>query len=210
MSKPITWTNDQIRLGDLKAWEHNPRYSTEKQAERITDSHRMFGQVDLIAIDAVNSVLNGHQRLSVWLAEYGADYVVDVRRCSRELEDDERQALTTLLHVGAVGSFNWDILSGWDADILQGFGFDEDLLKGWQKDTFALGDLLASGELIFRGDTNYKSGSSPWERIGEAMDGVLFKFGEIETKLPQNVYIDFLARIPETNILQFICNILAK
>src|SRR3972149_3898453 len=144
MSKPITWTNDQICLGALKPWENNPRYSTEQQAERISDSHRMFGQVETIAIGPDGSVYNGHERLSAWLAEYGPDYVVDVRRCSRKLKDDERQALTAMLHAGAVGSWDFDTLANWDSDILQGFGFDEDLLKGWQRDTFALGDLLAS------------------------------------------------------------------
>lgn len=140
----IVWKNDTIKLGDLQPWEHNPRYSTEKQAERIADSHRLFGQVETIAIGPNGEVLNGHQRLSAWLAEYGADYKVDVRRASRTLDDRERQALTAMLHAGAVGSWDWDSLANWDVDILQGFGFDEDLLKDWQRDTFALGDLLAS------------------------------------------------------------------
>jgi site-specific DNA-methyltransferase (adenine-specific)/site-specific DNA-methyltransferase (cytosine-N4-specific) len=140
----IKWTNDKIRLGDLDLWEHNPRYSTEAQGERITDSHRMFGQVETIAIGPDGEVFNGHQRVGAWIKEYGPDYEVDVRRASRKLDDQERQALTAMLHAGAVGSWDWDSLANWDADILQGFGFDEDLLKTWQTDSFALGDLLGS------------------------------------------------------------------
>lgn len=140
----IKWTNDKVKLGDLQPWEYNPRHSTEKQAERITESERLFGQVETLAIGPDNECYNGHQRLGAWLAEYGPDFEIEVRRSSRKLDDQERQALTVVLHAGAVGSWDWDTLASWDTDILQGFGFDEDLLKGWQQDTFALGDLLAS------------------------------------------------------------------
>ena len=140
----IKWTNDRIRLGDLQPWEHNPRQSTDKQAERIADSHRLFGQVETIAIDPDGKVLNGHQRLSSWLAEYGPDFEADVRRCNRKLDTEERQALTAMLHAGAVGSWDWDALSGWDVEILQGFGFDEDLVTEWHRDAFSLGEWLVS------------------------------------------------------------------
>src|SRR3972149_5421213 len=182
MSKPITWTNDQICLGALKPWENNPRYSTEQQAERISDSHRMFGQVETIAIGPDGSVYNGHERLSAWLAEYGPDYVVDVRRCSRKLKDDERQALTAMLHAGAVGSWDFDTLANWDSDILQGFGFDEDLLKGWQKDTFALGDLLASedggGEGSKPDDTELIDKAEELQQKWQVQQGDIFQMGE--------------------------------
>jgi len=140
----IIWTNTTVKLGELKPWEYNPRYSTETDADRIAESHRLFGQVETFAIDPDGNVLNGHQRLSSWLAEYGENYEVDVRQASRALKDEERQALTVMLHVGATGKWDFEALANWDSDILQGFGFDEELLKSWQRDTFALGDLLGS------------------------------------------------------------------
>lgn len=140
----IKWANDTVKLSVLEPWLNNPRYSTEAQVERITDSHRMFGQVEIFAVGPNNELYNGHQRLSAWLAEYGPDFEVDVRRSSRPLDEAEKQALTAMLHAGAIGSWDWDTLANWDADILKDFGFDEDLLKSWQTDTFALGDLLAS------------------------------------------------------------------
>lgn len=119
------WVNDNIRLGDIDPWEYNPRLSTKKQAERIVQSHNDFGQVDVFAVGPRNEagkypLYNGHQRHSAWLAEFGPDYMVDVRRCSRELTTEERQALTGYLHSGAVGSWNWDILPSIDQDILGG------------------------------------------------------------------------------------------
>ena len=69
---------------------------------------------------------------------------MDARRCSRELTDEERRALVVTLHAGAVGSWDWDSLSGWDAGLLQEWGFDGDTLTNWQKDVTALGTMLQS------------------------------------------------------------------
>ena len=48
------------------------------------------------------------------------------------------------LHAGAVGSWDWDALSGWDAGELQEWGFDGDTLTNWQKDVTALDAFLES------------------------------------------------------------------
>lgn len=185
----IIWTNDIIKLGDVDLWEYNPRFSTEEQAKRIVDSHRMFGQVDLIAVGPKNDngkypCYNGHQRVNSWLAEYGPDYEIDVRRASRMLTDEERQALTVMLHVGATGSWDWESLVSWDSDILQGFGFDEDLLKNWQKDSFALGDFL---EILSEfGDTsvdrNGQGVSSTWGQVNSSKR-IKCIVGDIETSI---------------------------
>ena len=40
----LTWENVTVKLGDLKPWERNPRFSTKAQAQRILDSFEKFGQ----------------------------------------------------------------------------------------------------------------------------------------------------------------------
>jgi DNA modification methylase len=138
----ITWTNDKVKLGDLKPWADNPRMSTKAQARRILKSFDDFGQVQPVAIDPDNGVLDGHQRLSALLTIHGAGYEIDARRASRPLSDDERRALIAALHLGAVGSFDWNKLSGWDADLLKGWGADAETLKAWNNDANNLKEFL--------------------------------------------------------------------
>ena len=133
----ITWQPCTVKLSDLRPWADNPRMSTKKQAQRLLDSWTRFGQVQAIAIGPDNEVYDGHQRLSALLTVHGNGYTVDARRCSRALSDEERRALVVTLHAGAVGSWDWDALSGWDAGELQQWGFDGDTLTNWQKDVTA-------------------------------------------------------------------------
>lgn len=152
MSEPITWTNGRLRIGDLEPREDNPRQSTKKQVARIKQSVNDFGQVDILAVGPQNDkgkypLYNGHQRYYAWLDEFGPDYMVDVRISNRPLKTEEWQALTITLHAGATGGWDWDKLPSIDTDILEGFGLlDADLLKGWQQDYFALGEMLAASE----------------------------------------------------------------
>ena len=140
----ITWQPCTVKLSDLRPWADNPRMSTKKQAQRLLDSWKRFGQVQAIAIGPDNEVYDGHQRLSALLTVHGNGYTVDARRCSRALSDEERRALVVTLHAGAVGSWDWDALSGWDAGELQQWGFDGDTLTNWQKDVTALGAMLSA------------------------------------------------------------------
>ena len=140
----VTWANCQVTLGELQPWADNPRLSSKRQAQRILDSWRKFGQVKTVAIGPSNEVYDGHQRLSALLTVHGPSYQVDARRCSRALSDEERRALVVTLHAGAVGSWDWDALSGWDAGELQQWGFDGDTLTNWQKDVTALGAMLSA------------------------------------------------------------------
>jgi DNA modification methylase len=91
-------------------------------------------------------VYDGHQRLSALLVIHGAGYELDARQASRELSDTERRELVVSLHAGAVGSWDWDRVSSWDASELQGWGMDKDLLSGWGQDYSNLKELLRSEE----------------------------------------------------------------
>lgn len=142
----IIWTNTTIKLGDLNPWTHNPRQSTKKQARKLLQSWEKFGQVQTIAIDPDGNVLDGHQRLSALLTVYGNGYTVDARQSNRALTEQERKELVITLHAGAVGAWDWDSLSGWDAPDLLEWGFDADTLSDWKRDVGALVNLLGSEE----------------------------------------------------------------
>ena len=140
----LSWTNIKVRLGDLKPWAQNPKYSTKAQAQRILDSFRKFGQVQTVAIGPGCEVYDGHQRLSALLTLHGSDYELDARQSNRALTDQERKELVITLHTAAVGSYDWEaIANGWASpDELQGWGMDKDTLKGWNNDANNLKELL--------------------------------------------------------------------
>jgi DNA modification methylase len=69
---------------------------------------------------------------------------VDARQCSRLLTDEERKRLTVYLHAGAVGSWDWDTISSWDAPELIAWGMDDPVLRDWKRDVTALDALLKS------------------------------------------------------------------
>lgn len=147
MTEQITWTNDTAALGDLVPWERNPKRISRTHAARLLEYWQRIGQFQTIAIGPSGEVYDGHQRLSVLLAANGKGYRVDVRRSSRPLTDKEREELVIAAHVGTTGSFDWDALSGWDADELQGWGFDAELLADWNTGAAALATMLEAALL---------------------------------------------------------------
>lgn len=123
----MNWTNEKRQLRELVPWEKNPRQINKDQARRLRQSLGEFGQVLPICIDPNNTIIDGHQRNSVWsLAdEYGPKYTVDVRVASRELSDKEQQKLTIFLEK-AKGDWNFDTMAKFfEVDDLLDWGFDE-------------------------------------------------------------------------------------
>jgi hypothetical protein len=140
----IIWTNVRVRLGDLKPWASNPRQSSKAQARRLLASFEKFGQVQTVAIDPDCNVLDGHQRLSALLTIHGDGYELDARQSNRALTDAERRELVVSLHAGAVGSWDWNAISGWNSEELQSWGMDGDLLRNWNLDALNLREMIES------------------------------------------------------------------
>jgi hypothetical protein len=140
----ITWRNVTVTLGDLKPWTDNPRMSTKAQAKRLLQSFDKFGQVQTVAIDPDCNVLDGHQRLSALLTIHGNKYELDARQSNRPLTDAERRELVVSLHAGAVGSWDWNAISGWNSEELQSWGMDGDALRQWNLDALNLREMIES------------------------------------------------------------------
>lgn len=125
--EPITWTNITIKLGNLIPWPRNPRLIFEEEAKRLVKSYKEFNQSETILIepgdDGHYGLLNGHQRLKVWGAEFGPELEVACRLASRRLTEKEKEKLTIYLHKGTVGRFDMDLLSGWETEELIDWGF---------------------------------------------------------------------------------------
>jgi len=138
----ITWTNDTRKLSDLVPWERNPKRISKTHAARLLELWERLGQFQTIAIGPSGEVYDGHQRLSVLKAAHGGKYEVQALQSSRALTEKEREELTVAAHVGTVGQFDWDALSGWDVGDLQQWGFDTETLANWQTDIGALRTML--------------------------------------------------------------------
>lgn len=139
-----TWQPVTVRLADLTPWERNPKRISKSHASRLLDLWQRLGQFQTIAIGPAGEVYDGHQRLSVLKAKHGTGYEVQALQSSRALTEQEREELTIAAHSGTTGTWDWDALSGWDADNLQQWGFDGETLQNWQADIGALGAMLAS------------------------------------------------------------------
>lgn len=126
----LTWKNEQRRLGELLPQDNNPRFLGTDERERLSNSWRLYGQVETMAISPEGLIYNGHQRYALLLEQHGPDFVVDVRVSSRPLATEEWQELTVLLHDGTVG--NWDIekMAEWGVEVSE--------LAGWGIDPYAL------------------------------------------------------------------------
>jgi hypothetical protein len=194
-----TWSNSTRKLSELKAWAQNPRQIDIAGAEALELSLIKFGQVETIAIEPDNTIVDGHQRENVWMAseKFGPDYEVRVSVCSRQLTEAERKGIILALHKGAVGEFDMDALANlYDVDELLAGGFSE---KELQLSGFDVIDHLGED----------KSGASPWDRMsGDSADGVLFTFGEITCRVDKSVYDAFLSNCPNDDIAGYIAGII--
>jgi DNA modification methylase len=173
----LVWTNVTVKLGDLKPWSDNPRMSSKAQAKRLLASFDKFGQVQTVAVDPQLSVLDGHQRLSALLTIHGAEYAIDARQSSRPLSEQERKELVISLHAGAVGGWDWDKVSAWDAGDLKGWGMDGDLLKSWNNDTNNLKELLKSEQPTTDAEVDTDRAAELLEKWG-VVTGDLWQIGE--------------------------------
>ena len=140
----VTWTPTTIPLRALTPWERNPKRISKTHAARLLELWDELGQFQTIAIGPAGEVYDGHQRLSVLLAAHGGKYEVQALQASRALTEKERERVTIAAHVGTVGQFNWEDLSGWDAGDLQSWGFDTETLAGWNLDAMNLREMINS------------------------------------------------------------------
>jgi len=152
----------------MKFFDHNPRKISKKQFEQLSTDLEYFGDLGGIVHD-LNSdqVISGNQRCRVLDLDKIQPVITEqfdtptrtgtVARGYIEWRGEQfsyravrwtpEQCLAANIKANLDGG-SWDFseLANWglDADTLTGFGFDEDLLKEWQQDTFALGDMLAA------------------------------------------------------------------
>ncbi|MDQ2973665.1 MAG: ParB N-terminal domain-containing protein [bacterium] len=113
----------QVKIGDLKPAEHNPRKWSEEAIEQLKDSIKSFGLVDPILVNGAegrkNIVIGGHFRLKV-AKELGFKEVPVVYI---DIPDIEREKELCLRLNRNQGEWDWELLSQFDESLLADIGF---------------------------------------------------------------------------------------
>ena len=121
---PLKWKACKVKLGDLIPNPDNPKYSTEDNAARLQNSIDTLGQFETLAVDHDGkSAIDGHQRLNAWIAEKGADFIVDARKPNRPLTEQEKHKIILYSGKGTHGSWDFDMLANlYEMEELTEFG----------------------------------------------------------------------------------------
>lgn len=117
----IKWHSERRRIDELNPAPYNPRRMTEKQAEDLGKSLARFGLAEPIVINLNNTIIGGHQRIKVLVAQ-GIDGV-DVMVPDRLLTAEEEKELNLRLNKN-VGEWDLEALANFSADLLKDVGFD--------------------------------------------------------------------------------------
>lgn len=119
----ITWKIEKRNIEELRGYDKNPRKFTEKGLKDLKKSLQKCGDANIITINADNTVLGGHARLTV-MKQLGYKEV-DVKVPNRLLNEQEVKEVVILLNANTAGE--------WDLDKLQA-DFELNDLEEWGLD----------------------------------------------------------------------------
>jgi DNA modification methylase len=119
----ITWKIEKRNIEDLQGYDKNPRKFTDKGLKDLKKSLQNCGDANIITINADNTVLGGHARLTV-MKQLGYTEV-DVKVPEKQLTEKQVQEVVVRLNANTAGE--------WDLDKLQ-VDFELDELQEWGLD----------------------------------------------------------------------------
>ncbi len=139
----MEWHTKKRKINSLIPFENNPRQLSEKQAKDLQASLEKFNVVEIPVINTDDTIIAGHQRLSILQLLGRGDEKVDVRVPDRKLTKKEVEEYNIRSNKNT-GSWDWDILANeFDPDDLIQWGFPKDEL-GWSSGD----DLIEDNSVI--------------------------------------------------------------
>lgn len=136
----INWKTEKRKVSELIPAPYNPRELTEQHAKDLSTSLERFNLADPIIINTDNTIIGGHQRISI--LKQSGDLTVDVRVPSRTLTKEEQLELNLRLNKN-LGQWNFDLLANLDEELLKNVGFEsKELDRIFQLDTIPEDDEL--------------------------------------------------------------------
>ncbi len=119
----ITWKIEKRNIEELRGYDKNPRKFTEKGLKDLKKSLQKCGDANIITINADNTVLGGHARLTV-MKQLGYKEV-DVKIPDRLLNEKQVQEVVIRLNANTAGEWDLDKLqTDFELDELQEWGLD--------------------------------------------------------------------------------------
>ena len=188
MKKPIP-------LNSLKRNKKNPRKISESALLELCTSIERdpeFMELRPIVVDENNIILGGNQRYSACVKLGKKNIPATWVKVATNITEDQRKRFVLIDNSleGMSGEWDFEILeSDWDVSELTDIGFDLDLLNE---------------QLVIERPDGDNAGSSPWDRIGEASDGIMFSFGAIQKRVPVELYDTFIKSVSVKNVERWI------
>lgn len=119
----IEWEVQEVELGLLKPYEHNPRKINQRQFQSLIESFNAFGYCNLINISPALLVYDGHHRLKVMKQlGYGIKTKIKVMVSNRHLTPAEHNEFMVRMGVQ---------YADLDFDKLANQGFSVEDLVAW-------------------------------------------------------------------------------
>ena len=120
----MKWNTEKRRLGDLIAYDKNPRILTDKQKAEIKKSLDKFDLVELPAINIDNTIIAGHQRIKILSELKGPNYEIDVRVPTEKLNEKDFQEYLLRSNRNKA-EWDWNMLEAdFDVELLLKSGFE--------------------------------------------------------------------------------------
>ena len=120
----LQWHAEKVKVSDLKEYEGNPRYFTEKGLADLKQSIERFGIAEPICCNPDLKIIGGHARKKT-LLELGVKEVLAIIP-ERKLNNKEIKELNIRLNKNQAGSWDFDILANeFELDDLVDWGFDK-------------------------------------------------------------------------------------
>lgn len=121
----LSWHIEQRKIYDLKVWEENPRFMSDKDRADLDLSLKRFDYVEVVIINTDNRIIGGHQRIDRLLAAGKGEDIIDVRVPNRKLNNKEFKELAVRLNKNR-GQWDDDKLEAlFNTEELKNWGFDE-------------------------------------------------------------------------------------
>ena len=119
----IQWQIEKRNIDDLIGYDKNPRKFTDKGLKDLKKSLQNCGDANIITINADNTVLGGHARLTV-MKQLGYE-TVDVKVPTKQLTEKQVQEVVVRLNANTAGEWDLDKLQAdFELDDLQEWGLD--------------------------------------------------------------------------------------
>jgi hypothetical protein len=187
------WQNRIIGTGiespdQLLANPNNFRIHPKYQQDALSAVLDEVGWVDDVIVNKTTGhIIDGHLRVELALSKGESEIPVKYVELS---ENEEKLILSVFDPISAMAVQDKEKL--------------EELLAGIESDNEGIKSLIAGIEKQCGDEIEWNGGDplnlSPWDRVTDAGDGIMFSFGEIQKRLPIEIFEKFKKNVNINNL----------